>query len=127
MLLSIVGTKQLHQLSKYSKLRVLIFGVTVTSHNTRSRLCNYSCHLYNFQDSWTPSSVLELSHCQLLTLNIIYSKVLPLVLLLPCHHVLTIHVYFTIIVFLPASCLSPTPHPLHLHFPQLMLCPLTCI
>src|SRR5882724_9738625 len=82
---------------------------------------------HDFQDSHTPSSTLELGHQQLPTLNIVYSKVLPLVLLHPCHHVLTLHVYFAFIVFLPTSCLSLTLHPSHLHFPQLMLCPLTHI
>src|SRR5882724_10403181 len=68
---------------------------------------------HDFQDSWKPSSALKLGHCQLLTLNTIYSKVSTLVLLQPCHHLPPIHVYFAFIVFLPTSCLSPTSHPLH--------------
>src|SRR5882724_5262711 len=63
----------------------------VMSHNTCEPLLsgfwpvldshNHSHHLYNFRDSQKPSSMLELGHYQLLTLNIIYSKVLSLVLL----------------------------------------------
>src|SRR5882724_6329002 len=82
---------------------------------------------HDFLDSQKPSSALKLGHCQLPTLNTIYSKVSPLVLLQPCHHVLTIHVYFALIVFPLTSYLSLTSHILHLHFPQLMLCLLTCI
>jgi len=76
---------------------------------------------HDFRDSWKPNSMLNLVIVQLLILNTIYSKVLPLVLLLPCHHVLTIHV-FRIYCVSAISCLSLTLHPSHLHFPWLMLC-----
>ena len=39
----------------------------VMSCNTCSRFCNHSCHLYNFQDSWKPSSMHKLSCYQLPT------------------------------------------------------------
>jgi len=62
-----------------------LWGDTVMSCNTRKSLLNsfwpvpdfhnHSHHLYNFQDSQKPSSTLELSHYQLPTLDIVYSKV----------------------------------------------------
>jgi len=83
---------------------------------------NQFCHptqLLRFLES---SSTLELGTYLLLTLDIFYSKVSSLVYLRPCHHMLSIHVYFALIMFLLAPCLSPTLHLLHLHFPSLRLC-----
>ena len=55
------------------------------------------------------------------TLDIFYSKVLSLVYLQPCHYMLSIHVYFALIMFPLTPCLSSTSHLSHLHFPQLMI------
>jgi len=93
---------------------------SVTSHNTHKQLLtsfqpildssNHFCHLpHDFQDCQNQVSTLELSCYQLLTLDIIYSKVSSLVSFWPCLHVHIIHVYLPCCVF-HWHLVYPHPH-----------------